>query len=144
MSVFVDQKAGRLLAEGRVRLERVAGDLVVATVEGDTGTYAVECAQASWRCNCPARSECSHLLAVQLVVVPRYATPTKRELADACAHELRLGMRGDDPPPPRPRPLPLPLLTVGTPPRVVLDDCVMCGGYGPTTTAGTCPDCAQP
>jgi hypothetical protein len=76
------EKAHRYLCEHRVTLERV-DDLahrpgrVVATVRGDTGTYACgyDPARAPhWRCTCEAwkltasHPDCSHLIAVKLVV----------------------------------------------------------------------------
>jgi uncharacterized Zn finger protein len=65
-------KARRLLCEGRLTVLRVDGDLVEATVRGDSAAvYHVGHDPArGWRCDCPAyRSSCSHVRAVQLVVV---------------------------------------------------------------------------
>jgi uncharacterized Zn finger protein len=73
-------KARRLLCEGRVTVLRVDGDVVEATVRGDSAAvYRVGHDPArGWRCDCPAyRPACSHVRAVQLVVVlarPRAAS----------------------------------------------------------------------
>lgn len=72
------EKARRYLAEGRLTVTRVAGREVRARVRGDTGVY--DCGHdpvraPHWRCNCEAwktnrsHPDCSHLLALKLVVV---------------------------------------------------------------------------
>ena len=69
----VEDKADRLLAAGRVCILR-AGERTVARVEGDHATYAVVGdAHQPLHCECPAGERnvrCSHLIAVELVVVP--------------------------------------------------------------------------
>jgi hypothetical protein len=63
-------KALRLLTEGRLRVKRVEGDLVIATCKGDSGRIydlGFDPRNAQWRCTCEARSVCSHLRALQLV-----------------------------------------------------------------------------
>jgi hypothetical protein len=72
----IEEKAERLLVDGRIRLVRVEPNsgLVVAKAEGDTGTWDLgyDPKGREWRCNCPARVRpCSHLLAVQLVAGDR-------------------------------------------------------------------------
>jgi uncharacterized Zn finger protein len=63
-------KAARLLVSGRVEILYVDDARVVANVRGDTaGVYLVEHDARGWRCDCPARTRCSHLLAVQRVTV---------------------------------------------------------------------------
>jgi uncharacterized Zn finger protein len=67
-------KARRLLIEGRLVVDRVDGDLIVATCRGDSGevyglTYRPEARE--WFCTCPARTTCSHLKALMLVTVKR-------------------------------------------------------------------------
>lgn len=71
------EKAERLLAEGRLIVDRV-GDpsrpgLIVARCRGDHGaiyTLGYDPSRAEWRCTCPEpRGRCSHLKALQLVVV---------------------------------------------------------------------------
>jgi uncharacterized Zn finger protein len=63
-------KGRRYLVEGRLRVERVENDLVVASCRGDSGeTYKLvyDPGRKQWRCSCPARTRCSHLAALQLV-----------------------------------------------------------------------------
>lgn len=62
-------KARRYLGEGRVVVQRVARDRVVATCRGDGCVYRVVYWRRTWSCDCPARSDrCAHLLAVRRVV----------------------------------------------------------------------------
>lgn len=66
-------KARRLLVEGRVRVTFVSEKswLIRAEVRGDSGqVYVVDhgmSQEARWTCDCPARTDCSHLKAVWLV-----------------------------------------------------------------------------
>lgn len=67
-------KAMRLLQEGRLMIERVDPDVryVRAKCRGDSGeVYALghDPAKNEWRCTCEARGVCSHLIALQRVVV---------------------------------------------------------------------------
>ena len=69
-------KAFRLLVEGKVRVTFVseAGYLIHATVQGDNGNYFVDhglTRESRWTCSCPARSDCSHMRAVQQVTTER-------------------------------------------------------------------------
>lgn len=71
-------KAHRLLAEGRLTVrrleERITGRYVYATCKGDHGELydlGFDPSTNEWRCNCEARSRCSHLIALQLVTVVR-------------------------------------------------------------------------
>ncbi len=65
-------KAHRYLAEGRLEVQRVDHEVVVARCLGDEGdTYSVrwDAEQRSWKCNCPAFGpRCAHILAVGRVV----------------------------------------------------------------------------
>jgi uncharacterized Zn finger protein len=64
-------KGRRYLTEARLTVERVERDLVVASCRGDSGeTYRLgfDPARQEWRCTCPARGRCSHLVALMLVV----------------------------------------------------------------------------
>lgn len=63
-------KAARYLGEGRVIVEAVSASEVTASVRGSGAVYRVTFRHGSWACPCPARSECSHLLAVKAVVAP--------------------------------------------------------------------------
>lgn len=71
----VDEKARRLLTEGRliVRLAGGPNGLIVAECRGDSGdVYQLgwDPAKSEWRCTCPeVRGGCSHLKALQLVCV---------------------------------------------------------------------------
>lgn len=63
-------KALRLLVEGRVAIRSVHMDEAVihAYVRGDSGrTRFVRYHVGRWSCPCPARGDCSHIKAVQLV-----------------------------------------------------------------------------
>jgi uncharacterized Zn finger protein len=73
MSATTETKARRLIDAGNVTITSKDGDRVEATVTGDHHTYAVEHDPVGfhWRCTCASRRECSHILAVTLVTVPR-------------------------------------------------------------------------
>jgi uncharacterized Zn finger protein len=64
-------KARRLLLEGRVRTTNASDDgYVSAEVRGDSArVYTVRYDRDGWVCGCPALGVCSHIKAVQLVVV---------------------------------------------------------------------------
>jgi uncharacterized Zn finger protein len=65
-------KGRRLLTDGRLLVERVEGDLIVARCRGDSGsiyTLGFDPSRADWFCTCAARRRCSHLIALMLVVV---------------------------------------------------------------------------
>jgi uncharacterized Zn finger protein len=65
-------KSDRYLVSGRLRVERVQDDLVVASVLGDEGDlYRVrwDRERRSWACSCPALGlRCAHVLALARVV----------------------------------------------------------------------------
>lgn len=69
MSADVALKAGRLLRTGRVTVLAVDLDQVLADVDGDSGRYQVAWRSDTgrWTCTCPARGDCSHVLAVKLI-----------------------------------------------------------------------------
>ncbi len=64
----VQDKAHRYLIEGRVIVDRVADGAVSARVRGDGNVWRVRYRHRAWRCDCPARGRCAHLLAVGHVV----------------------------------------------------------------------------
>lgn len=73
-----EEKAHRLLAEGRLTIERVDGGVIVASCRGYSGGEIYRLGfdprdGGEWRCTCEASSKfrrrCSHLIALQLVVV---------------------------------------------------------------------------
>lgn len=77
MPETIEQKAHRLLTEGRLVVERVSGSgLVIATCRGmsagETYKLGYDPTQKEWRCTCEASAKfhrrCSHLVALQLVV----------------------------------------------------------------------------
>lgn len=73
----VQQKAQRLVIEGRLRIERFEpSGLIVASCRGTGATYSLgyDPARREWRCTCAVERggkrnrRCSHLAALQLVV----------------------------------------------------------------------------
>lgn len=67
-------KGRRYLAEGRLTVLRVDGDLVEAQCRG--GGEVFRCGHrppAYWWCDCPAKTRCSHLHALQSVTIRRNA-----------------------------------------------------------------------
>jgi hypothetical protein len=63
-------KARRLLAEGRLTIRTIGRDAIIANVRGDSARiYAVVWDPTGWFCPCDAAGRCSHILAVQLVVL---------------------------------------------------------------------------
>jgi hypothetical protein len=69
-SETVEDKAGRLLLAGRVRVLEVIPGRALVQVEGDTGRWTVAYRRGRWGCPCPAPGwrRCSHLAAAELVV----------------------------------------------------------------------------
>lgn len=71
----VADKGRRLLTEGRLNVQIVDPNrraAVQAECRGDSGeVYALgfDSRRNEWRCNCEARGECSHLIALKLVTV---------------------------------------------------------------------------
>jgi hypothetical protein len=67
----VEVKARRYLGEGRLRVlevDEVAGT-ALAECRGSGALYVVSHDENGWRCDCPARSTCSHVAALKLVTV---------------------------------------------------------------------------
>jgi hypothetical protein len=64
-------KARRYLVEGRVRILSCAeaAGVVQAEVRGNGRIYVAGRNAAGWYCGCPARGECAHLLALNLVTL---------------------------------------------------------------------------
>jgi hypothetical protein len=83
MPESAETKSHRILVEGRLTVERVADGLVVARCRGfsDGEVYSLgyDPRNGEWRCTCEASRKfgrrCSHLRALQLVVV-RPSAPT--------------------------------------------------------------------
>ena len=66
VSAFIAEKATRLLLEGRV-LVTCGEHGIEAVVQGDHGVYRLVREPDRWRCLCPARGVCAHVVAVELV-----------------------------------------------------------------------------
>jgi uncharacterized Zn finger protein len=65
----VEAKARRYLVEGRLVVAVVDGRRIVASCRGDGDVHRLgyDPARHEWRCTCPARGSCSHLVALRLV-----------------------------------------------------------------------------
>lgn len=73
MTQTIEEKAAAILAEGRLRVERVDGAVVAACRSSDGQTLyrlGFDPRNRQWRCTCPVpgRRRCSHLAALRLVV----------------------------------------------------------------------------
>jgi hypothetical protein len=64
-------KAARLLIDGRLIVQRVTWQRIVAACRGDSGeVYDLGYdGQGHWHCSCEAKTTCSHLKALMLVTV---------------------------------------------------------------------------
>lgn len=62
-----EQKAAAYLLAGRVRVDHAGPAHLDATVDGDTGRWAVTYRRGGWTCSCPSPGRCSHLVAVSRV-----------------------------------------------------------------------------
>jgi uncharacterized Zn finger protein len=62
-------KGRRYLGEGRLTVEHVGDVSVRARCRGGGTVYQLGWSAAGgWRCDCPARKECAHLVALKSVV----------------------------------------------------------------------------
>lgn len=66
----IESKGRRYLIEGRLTVRHVGAHQIRATCRGTETTWEVGYSGARWWCECPARSRCSHLVALQLVTSP--------------------------------------------------------------------------
>lgn len=57
----------RYLTEGRLRLKLVQSRRILAVCRGTGATWSCGFMNGVWFCECPARTRCSHLWALQLV-----------------------------------------------------------------------------
>lgn len=81
-------KARRLLGEGRVTIVHADEGGVAALIRGDTAmTYRVTHADGEWRCDCPARTRCSHVQAIMLVTTSTPWRSANALFADQWADE---------------------------------------------------------
>lgn len=63
-------KGRRLLVEGRLIVTKVDGDNIRSSCRGDSGEVYRQAHHAGqWWCSCPAKTRCSHVVALQLVTV---------------------------------------------------------------------------
>lgn len=61
-------KARRYLTEGRITLTHVDQHTARAVIRGDGSHHHVTVTGPTWTCTCPARTRCSHQIAVGLVI----------------------------------------------------------------------------
>lgn len=67
-------KGRRLLTEARLNIVHVDGDVIRATCRGDSGElYTLAHNGNGWSCTCPAKTTCSHLVALMLVTTRKPA-----------------------------------------------------------------------
>jgi hypothetical protein len=67
-------KAVRYLTEGRLVVSFVSGDHVAAVCRGDGELYRLgHHIRRGWWCDCAARRDCAHLIALRLVTIRRSA-----------------------------------------------------------------------
>jgi hypothetical protein len=69
----VETKGRRYLLEGRLIVREVIGDRIRATCRGSGSTWRLGFLNDRWYCECPARTRCSHLVALQLVTQDPYS-----------------------------------------------------------------------
>jgi uncharacterized Zn finger protein len=70
-SVEVQAKAARYLLTGKVKVDYADVRSFTALVSGTRETpYAVMWHTGHWRCDCPARATCAHMLACQMIWAP--------------------------------------------------------------------------
>lgn len=60
-------KGRRYVTEGRLRVMLVQSDRIYAECRGQGEVWHCGYAKRRWWCDCPARTRCSHLVALQLV-----------------------------------------------------------------------------
>jgi hypothetical protein len=65
----VQAKGRRYLLEGRLLVRYVDASGIKAFCRGSATVYQLGFEDGRWRCSCPARGRCAHLVALQLVTV---------------------------------------------------------------------------
>lgn len=67
---YIEEKALRLVADGRVTIKWRSGDYAAGhgTVDGDHDTYHCSFSPEGRVCTCPSVRDCSHALALELAV----------------------------------------------------------------------------
>lgn len=64
------EKGRRYVSEGRLTVTAVEGDYIAAECRGGGEVYRlIHTPRAGWRCDCPARTRCAHVVALQLVTI---------------------------------------------------------------------------
>lgn len=66
----VQAKAGRYLLDGHVHVDYADQRSFVGLIHGSRSHPYLVMWAGGWRCDCPARVECSHILACQAVWTP--------------------------------------------------------------------------
>jgi hypothetical protein len=62
-------KANRYLTERRIAIIKRSKTTAIAYVQGDHGNYITGGSDNGWTCTCPAHGTCSHIIAVEALVV---------------------------------------------------------------------------
>lgn len=70
-----DAKGRRYVAEGRLTVLAVDGDIIRAMVRGAGEFYELGHDPSGWYCDCPASTRCSHIHALMLVCVANRKEP---------------------------------------------------------------------
>jgi len=93
-------KSHALVGEGRLNVTSVTPDRIAGHCFDDGQTYFLQWSgPGGWRCTCPARGRCAHLLALGLVVeatvnhLRRQAERESNRAAAWSARRLRLALR---------------------------------------------------
>ena len=84
-------KAARYLAAGALTVVSVDGDRITATINADTGTYALghhPRVPGGWWCGCPSRRSCAHIIALALVTAPAAVAGTVSGHQNLRPHEI--------------------------------------------------------
>jgi uncharacterized Zn finger protein len=69
-------KGKRYLTEARLQVVTIEPDLIQATCKGSGVEWHLGWRPGGWWCNCPARTLCAHLVALQCVTIaPEGAAP---------------------------------------------------------------------
>jgi len=63
-----ETRGKRYLVEGRLTVREVSSTRILATCRGTGSTWSLGFMNGVWFCECPARSRCSHLWSLLLVM----------------------------------------------------------------------------
>ena len=78
------ERARRWIRQAAVAIVRVEEGYVLGAVRDPAGVRTVKLVSGFWSCTCEARGPCSHVRAIQLLVVPRqWAQPELLSLIGA-------------------------------------------------------------